>query len=318
MHAAFLDWDSLNGDELDRSQLDVLPLDWQYFSNINTTELEQTINDFDIVVSNKIILDQRLLALSHRLKYIAIAATGTNNVDLKTAADKKIVVSNVRGYATDSVVQHVFMLILNLMRRFTHYQNSLANNEWQNSEYFCLLTHPVESLSGKTLGIIGYGELGQAVAKIGECFGMNILIAQSLTDQNQSRERVPLAQVYAQADVISLHCPLTPDSYDLINRDVFAQMKDSAFLINTARGGMVNEQDLFLALQSGQIAGAALDVLSQEPPESTSMLIKKSLPNLIITPHIAWASRQARQCLLDKVAENIRSWLAGKTINQVN
>ena len=318
MQAVFLDWDSLNGDELDRGSLETLPVEWQYFANIKRADLEQCIDEYDILISNKVKIDQPLFSRAQRLKFIGIAATGTNNVDLKAATDKQVIVTNVRAYATDSVAQHVFMLILNLMRRFSDYQCSLANGEWQSSEHFFFFFHPVESLDGKTLGIIGYGELGKAVAQIGQCFGMKILIAESIRDQGQKTGRVPLSVLYARADVISLHCPLTADTLDLINRDVFMQMKNTAFLINTARGGIVNEQDLYTALQSGQLAGAALDVLYQEPPESTHLLLTASISNLIITPHIAWASQQARQRLVDKVAENIHSWLKGKTINQVN
>ncbi len=318
MRGAFLDWDSLNGDELDRDSLHALPVDWQYFANIGRSELEDGIDDYDILISNKVNLDTALLSKAKRLKLICIAATGTNNVDLTSATDNQVIVTNVRAYATESVVQHVFMLILNLMRHFPDYQQSLANGAWQNSEHFCLLNHPVQSLTGKTLGIIGYGELGQAVARMGQCFGMKILVAESMDNKSQQTGRVCLTELYAQADVISLHCPLTPETENLINRDVFTNMQNTAFLINTARGGIVNEQDLLTALQSGQIAGAALDVLQQEPPKADDFLLKASLPNLIITPHIAWASLQARQSLLDKVAQNIQAWISGNVINQVN
>ena len=318
MRAAFLDWDSLNGNELDKSRLDALPVEWQYFANIERGQLEQCIDDYDILVSNKTNIDKPLLSRTQRLKLICVAATGTNNVDLQSSADKQIMVTNVRGYATESVVQHVFMLMLNLMRRFSEYQHSLAKGDWQRSEHFCLLNHRVESLSGKTLGIIGYGELGRAVAKMGQCFGMKILIAESLNKNKQQNDRLPLAEIYTQADVISLHCPLTAETENLINHEVFSKMKNTAFLINTARGGIVNEQDIFDALNSHTIAGAALDVLNQEPPDSNQKLINATLPNLIVTPHIAWASHQSRQNLLDKVAENIQAWLAGNVMNQVN
>jgi glycerate dehydrogenase len=317
MQAAFLDWDSLNGAELARDALDRLPVDWHYFANIERSQLQEVIAQFDLVVTNKVVLDAEILQRTERLKLICVAATGTNNVDLQAAQEKNIVVTNARAYGNDSVAQHVFMLMLNLARRFNEYQTSVRAGEWQRSDYFSLLSHPIESLQNKVLGIIGYGELGHAVAKLALAFGMQVKVAESFNHSQPKRQRIPLTELYQQADFISLHCPLTPQTENLINTEVFSVMKASAFLINAARGGIVNERDLLSALQEKQIAGAAIDVLTQEPPTNDALLLNANLPNLIITPHIAWAARESRQTLLNKVAENIEAWIEGNNINQV-
>jgi glycerate dehydrogenase len=251
------------------------------------------------------------------LKLICVAATGTNNVDVATAAKNNIAVCNVRGYAADSVVQHVFMLILNLSRRYNQYQQALQRGEWQRSEHFCFLTYPIESLTGKTLGIIGYGELGRAVARMAEHFGMQILIAESVVGKDKP-DRIPIDELLLQSDFVSLHCPLTEQTRDLIGERELSLMKDTACLINTARGGIVNEEALLKAVKTQQIAGAATDVLTVEPPANGHPFLDAHLPNLIITPHIAWGAKQARQTLLEKVASNIDAWLNGNVINQVN
>ena len=321
MKAAFLDWASLNGDELDVSCLDSLPVQWQYFSKVSPSELAELIKHVDIVVSNKVVLDAPLLDQAQQLKLICVAATGTNNIDLKSATQHNIPVCNVRGYASESVVQHVFMLMLNLSRRFGLYQKAVQDGEWQASEHFCFFSYPIESLTGKTLGIIGYGELGQAVANMAKQFGMNILVAESVTGKTQKRtdvNRVTLTTLLKNADFISLHCPLTEQTQDLIGDAELALMKETAMLINTARGGIVNEPALLNALQTNQIAGAATDVLTEEPPVNANPLLDSPMLNLIITPHIAWGTRQARQQLIEKITENISAWLDGTVINQVN
>jgi len=319
MKGAFLDWDSLNGDELDSSCLDNLSVEWSFYPKIQKQELDQAIEQYDILVTNKVLLDRPLLEKASQLKLICVAATGTNNIDLGTANELNIPVCNVTAYATESVVQHVFMLIFNLARQFVPYMNDVQNGQWQKSDFFCLLNHPIQSVCGKTIGIIGYGELGQAVAKTAKHFGMKVLVAESLSGLVKSADtkRLALNDVLANSDIISLHCPLTEQSTNLIDKTAFSKMKPTAILINTARGGIVNEADLLEALTEKQIAAVALDVLDKEPPNDNHPLLTAKLDNLIITPHIAWASHEARQLLLDKITQNILAWKDNDLINEV-
>lgn len=231
-------------------------------------------------------------------------------MDLEAARNQGIGVCNVTGYATPSVVQHVFMLLLCLLRRLPAYTTALEQGRWQQSPHFCLLDYPIEELQDKTLGIIGYGELGRAVAGMGEAFGMRSLIARR-DRRDQRRGRVDLDELLQQADVVSLHCPLSEQTRQLIGADQLALMKADAILINTARGGIVDESALYRALANGRLGGAGIDVLEREPPDEKTPLLQARLENLIVTPHIAWASRAARQRLLDQVARNIDSYLRG-------
>ena len=317
MRAAFLDWGSVDANDLDASCLTGLPLEWVFFPKVSQPELDDLLAETTILVSNKVVLDAAHIERAGALRLVCVAATGTNNVDLTAAAKREIPVCNVTAYATDSVVQHVFMLLLNLVRQQPAYQEALAQGRWQRSQHFCFLDYSIESLAGKTLGIIGYGELGQAVASMAKHFGMHVLIAQSLHAQPRS-DRVPLDDLLPQVDVLSLHCPLTTQTRHLISAREFNLMKPSAILVNTARGGIVDEAALLQALDNKQIAAAALDVLAEEPPGQDHPLLQKRRHNLIITPHIAWASRQARQKLIMGVANNIDSWLKGKVTNRVN
>lgn len=316
MRAVFLDWESLDHDDLDRQRLTALPLQWTFHAATTSAQVHERIAGQHIVVSNKVVLDAGTITQAAELQLICVAATGTNNIDIVAAGNRKIPVCNVRGYATPSVVQHVFMLMLNLMRRLPDYQQALSNDRWQRSEHFCFLDYTIEELAGKTLGIIGYGELGQAVASMARQFEMKVLVAQR--PGKTSAEHVPLTEVLAQADVLSLHCPLTDETRGLIGKTELALMKPSTILINTARGGIVDEAAMLHALQNGELAGAGIDVLKTEPPREGNILLQQRLPNLIITPHIAWASRQARQRLLDGVVDNIRAFLDGLTKNRVN
>lgn len=317
MKGAFLDWDSLGG-QLDTANVTALPIDWDFHAQLDEPRLMSLLPQYDILVTNKVILDPARLAMADRLKLICVAATGTNNVDLQAAAERQIPVCNVTGYATDSVVQHVFMLIFNLLREFPAYVHDVHAQKWQTSPYFCLLDHSIRSVRDLCLGIIGYGELGQAVAATARHFGMQVRVAQSfMPGAKKDPQRLPLDTVLAEADILSLHCPLSKYTENLLDASAFAKMKSTALLINTARGGIVNERDLLVALEQKQIAGAALDVLAQEPPPVHHPLIDAAIPNLIITPHIAWASLSARQQLLDGVAQNVQSWLEGACRNRV-
>ena len=317
MRAVFLDWESVDNEDLDSQCLRSLPLEWTFHPNTAAPQLQSRLQGCDIAVSNKVMLGADAIHSAKSLQLVCVAATGTNNVDLAAATGRNISVCNVRTYATPSVVQHVFMLILGLMRRLPAYQQAVHEGRWQHSEHFCFLDYTIEELGGKTLGIIGYGELGQAVARMGEQFGMRVLIAQRLHGTAQAG-RVPLAEMLEEADVLSLHCPLSEETRGLLGAQELARMKPTAILINTARGGIVDEPALLEALRQGSLGGAGIDVLHSEPPRDGNILLQQALPNLIVTPHIAWASRQARQRLLDGVAQNIQAFLNGQPLNQVN
>jgi glycerate dehydrogenase len=309
--AAFLDLASIYRDDLDLTALKKAVPDWVWFDKIQPQQIATDLSDVDVIVSNKVVLDKSFLQHTPQLKLICIAATGTNNVDLNAAHDLGIPVCNVRAYATASVVQHVFSLLLSLTTRSAEYLHAVKDNEWARSEHFCLLDFPIRELSGRTLGIVGYGELGQAVARIAEAFGMSVLIAKR--DDNDERSgRVALHEMLTQVDVLSLHCPLTEDNRHFISEKELALMRPDAVLINAARGGLVDEVALLNALKNNRLAGAALDVLESEPPSEKDLLIHTDLPNLIITPHIAWASIESRQRLIDAVARNISALGAGQ------
>ena len=316
MQGVFLDSATVDQHDLDLDALKASLPDWSIRAATSAGEVRGAIQHADIVISNKVTLDREALHTANTLKLICVAATGTNNVDLAVAAKHGITVCNVRGYATTSVVEHVFSLILALSRHLHDYRTAVNEGKWHDAESFCLLDYPVRELAGLTLGIIGYGELGSAVATMGKAFGMSILIAQRPGGANQTG-RTPMQQLLSQSDIISLHCPLTDTTHNLIDHSEFALMKRDALLINTARGGIVNETALREALQSGQIAGAAIDVLSEEPPRRGNPLLDESIANLIVTPHMAWASINARQSLINELTENIRAFLDGKPRNVV-
>lgn len=317
MRAVFLDWNSVDNQDLDRRCFEQLPLDWSFLPNTSSENVISALQGADIAVSNKVVLDKNVIEKCESLKLICVAATGTNNIELEVAAQKQIVVCNVRTYATPSVVQHVCMLMLNLMRHLPEYQRALTTGKWQTSEFFSLLEYSIEELNGKTLGIVGYGELGQAVANMARQFGMQVLVAQRLHGV-PTTDRVPLEALLSRVDVLSLHCPLSPETENLIGADELAKMKPSAILINTARGGIVDEMALLTALQNRTLGGAGVDVLVAEPPVNGNPLLEANLPNLIVTPHIAWASKQARQRLIQGVADNITGFLNGRLINRVD
>ncbi len=317
MTAVFLDRDSLNHDDLDFSSLQSTLADWRFYADTQPEQTASRIADAEVVVSNKVMLDEAALDAAPKLKLIAIAATGTNNVDLNVAARRGISVCNIRRYATPSVVQHVFALLLSLTRHLNDYQAAVRRGDWQRSGQFCLLDYPIRELGDLTLGIIGYGELGRAVADTAErAFGMRVLLAQRPGGPAQPG-RIALHELLPQLDVLSLHCPLTAETRGLIGREQLALMKPDALLINAARGGIVDEAALATALLGGKLGGAGIDVLSEEPPTADSPLLQQALPNLIVTPHIAWASRQSRQRLLDQLAENIAAFVAGRPQNLV-
>lgn len=318
MNAVFLDFASLDQDDLQLEDLNaVFKQQLTLYRATSPAELLPRVQSAEVIISNKVLLDAETLQQCPQLKLILISATGTNNVDLEQARRQGVVVCNCQGYGTAAVAQHTLMLMLNLATSFVRYHQAVQQGQWQRSSQFCLLDYPIVELAGKTLGIVGYGELGQAVAKLAEAFGMQVKIA-ALANRPQSASRVPFAELLPQVDFLSLHCPLTEDTRDLIGPAEFAAMKNSAFLINCARGGIVNEAALAEALLSGQIAGAAMDVLSVEPPKQGNILLDLAIPNLILTPHSAWGSVDARQRIVQQMVENVIAFQQGQPIRQVN
>lgn len=315
-HGVVLDLATLHPQDLDMSVLRATLPRWDMHEHTESVDGARRLQNATVAVTNKFPIDATLLARAPHLKLICVAATGTNNVDLAAAAERGIVVCNVTGYATPSVVEHVFALMLTLQRRLAQ-QEHAAHSLWAHQRGFCVLDYPVTELHGKTLGIIGHGELGQAVARTGAAFGMEILIAQRPGGDDRSG-RVPLDELLRAVDVLSLHCPLTSTTRGLIGARELSLMKKTALLINTARGGIVDEAALMHALQHGRLGGAGVDVLIEEPPRHGNPLLLHKLPNLIVTPHVAWASREARQRLIDGLTANIRAWLDGTPRKRVN
>ncbi|WP_075172085.1 2-hydroxyacid dehydrogenase [Neptunomonas phycophila] len=308
MKAVFLDAETLR--DLDLSGLEKAFSSLTIFDKTTQKDIAPRIQNADVVIVNKVKLDATLLKAS-QIKLICIVATGTNNVDLEAAKQCGIAVFNCQAYGVPSVVQHAFSLILALHTNLIQYQQSVEAGDWQKSDQFCLLNYPISELAGKSLGVVGYGSLGQGVAQIAKAFGMQVLIARR--DESDCREnRLPLAQLLPQVDVLTLHCPLTPATQNLIDEQALNLMKPSAFLVNVARGGIVDEQALANALKSGVIAGAATDVLIEEPPKNGNPLLDSSVPNLIVTPHSAWGSKEARQRIVEQTIENVNVFLSGE------
>jgi glycerate dehydrogenase len=275
-----------------------------------------------VVVTNKVVIDRAVLSSSEAkdLRLVAVAATGTDIIDREEAAKRGVKICNVPGYATQSVAQFTLALMLQLATGTARYADAVKMGEWQKSPIFCLLSYPTVELREKKLGIIGYGNIGQAVARMARALGMEILVAvRPGTAGPLPQGRIALDQLFCQADVISLHCPLTIQTKNLINAQTLALMKPSALLINTARGALIDEAALMEALRDKRIAGAALDVLSQEPPPADHRIIQaaKELDNLIVTPHSAWSARETRERLLNEVAETIGAFLRGEDRNRV-
>lgn len=315
MKGVFLDLETLGGD-LDLTALEACVDDWTLHQVSAQVEVAGRIAAAHVVVSNKTVIDAAAMEAAGNLRLICVAATGTNNVDLIAAARLGIQVCNVTAYGTPSVAQHVFALILALTTHLVDYRAAVREGRWSRSPHFCLLDYPIGELEGKVLGIVGYGELGGGVARLGEAFGMQVRIAQRPGGE-PAPGRVPLEELLPEVDVLSLHCPLTPATEGLIGAAELAAMQSTALLVNTARGGIVDEQALADALRAGVIGGAGMDVLTTEPPGADHPLLASDIPNLIVTPHIAWAARESRQRLLDQVAGNIRSYQAGAVRNRV-
>lgn len=316
MQGVFLDQASLDRNDIDYGVLKQAVADWRFYEQTAAADVSGRINTAEIVISNKVVLGEEHLAAARHLRLICVAATGVNNIDLQAAQRHGIAVCNVTRYATASVAEHVFALLLALMRNLPAYDHDVKQGLWQRSDQFCLLDHPIVELAGKKLGIVGYGELGKAVADRARAFDMEVLLA-ARPGSAVAGDRIALADLLPQVDVLTLHCPLTPETAHLIGAAELELMKPSAVLINTARGGIVDEAALADALRDRRLAGAAVDVLSSEPPADDQPLLAADIPNLIVTPHIAWASRQARQRLVDEIAANIIAWQQGEPRNRV-
>ena len=317
MRGVVLDLDSLSPQDLDLHPLQQQLDHWDLYPHTTPDQVCKRIADAQLVITNKVKLTAEHLQSCPTLKLICVAATGTNNIDLDAATKAGIQVSNARHYATASVVEHVFALLLTLTRRLDRYRQCVEEGDWCDSQEFCLFDETIGELSGHTLGIVGYGVLGKAVAQMARAFSMDVQVAQSLHGVPHP-DRVPLETLLETSDVISLHCPLSDATRDLIDAPALARMKPGAILINTARGGIVDEQALVIALRKNRLQAAAVDVLSQEPPDKHNPLLEFHSPRLIVTPHVAWASRPARQRLVNELSENIKAFLRGKQRNRVN
>lgn len=291
---------------------------WTEYQMTQPNETAARLQNATSTITNKVALREQTLEQLPNLKMIAVAATGTDCIDSQYCRQKGIVVSNVRDYSIHSVPEEVFSLILALMRNLIAYHEDIKRGAWQKSEIFCILDHPIRELFGATLGIVGYGSLGKAVEKIALVFGMKVLISERKNAPDVRNGRSSFEKVLRESDVITLHCPLTAETRNLIAEKELEQMKNSAFLINCGRGGLVDETALVSALQKGEIAGAGFDVLTTEPPREGNPLLEIRLPNLIVMPHIAWASEEAMQTLADVLIDNLEAFVRGDPQNVVS
>lgn len=289
--------------------------EWVEYTESTAEEVRERIRDATVIISNKLSLGEPQLAKAPHVKLIAIAATGSDCVDLDYCRSRGITVCNVRGYAVNSVPEHVLMLILALRRNLLAYRRDVQEGKWQHSKQFCLLTHPLHDIRGSTIGIVGHGSIGKSMARLAESIGMKVVISEHKNARKVRSGRTGFSEMLQQSDIVTLHCPLTDETCDLFGPEEFAMMKRNALLINSARGALIQDDALIGALQKGLIAGAAIDCLREEPPGNGSPLLDLNLPNFIITPHIAWASDEAVQTLADQVIDNIEAFVAGRPRN---
>ena len=308
---------------LDRDTLVNRPFDFDFphtLSSYGTTEAHETlerIRGADIVITNKVVISAQAFAENPQLKLVAVTATGVNNVDVEAAKQNGTAVCNIRAYGNESVAEHAFMMMITLMRNLPAYQRDVAAGLWENSPFFCHLGAPMRDLNGKTLAIFGRGNIGKTLATYAQAFKMNVVFAEHKNAQSIRDGYVSFDEAIRSADVVSLNCPLTPQTTNMIGEAELQQMKPGAILINCGRGGLVDEAALVAALKYGQIGGAGFDVLTQEPPRDGNPLLKTRLPNLIVTPHIAWASQEAANRLFDILLDNINRFVAGNPQNLV-
>ena len=317
MRAVFLDFGTVSHDDLDTTSLERVLPGITLFPTSTEAEVDERIAGVEFILTNKLNITRARMRAVPGLKFIGLTATGTNNIDLPAARELGIAVCNIRDYCTTSVAQHVLGSILLLTHRFREYGQAAVDGTWSRSEQFTVPGAPIRELTGKILGIVGYGTLGRAVARsVKDALGMRVLVAERAggvadTSTLDSPVRVTLDELLRVADVLSLHCPLTPATTGLIGKRELALMKPDALLINTARGALIDLDALVAALKGGDLGGAAIDVLPQEPPANGSVLFEPGIPNLLVTPHIAWAAFEARQRAVDELALHVEDFLRG-------
>lgn len=315
--AVFLDHTSLDLGDLDLGPWRETFSELVLHGSTTPDQVAERLKDADVAISNKIMIDAATFAACPKLKLVLVTATGVNNVDLDAAREQGVVVSNCQGYGTPSVAQHTLMLLLAMATRLPDYQQAIHQGQWQKSKQFCLLDFPIVELEGKTLGLLGHGELGGGVAKLAEAFGMRVLSGQ-IPGRPARPDRVPLNELLPQVDALTLHCPLNEHTRDMIGAHELSLLKPKAFIVNTARGGLINEQALADALRNGHLGGAATDVLTVEPPVNGNPLLSGDIPRLIITPHSAWGSQEARQRIVGQINENALAFYEGKPARVVS
>jgi glycerate dehydrogenase len=315
MEIVFLDESTISLGDLDFSALMNLG-SYRTFSSSNEEQIIDRAKDAYIIIANKAPITRKVLSALPKLKLVTLIATGYNNVDLQAASEMQVRVCNVSKYASIPVAQHTFGLLLNLATKLHVYHQDVQAGKWQKANSFTLLNYRTFELSGKTIGIVGFGAIGHEVAKIARAFGMHVLVHAPSGIRDNSYPNTEWNDLLRASDVVTLHCPLTARNRNLIDQDALAKMKKTALLINTARGGLVDEKALFDALQSGTIAGAGMDVLSEEPPVRGNILL--GAKNILISPHSAWSTVEARQRLIDETVKNIQAFLAGEAKNVVS
>jgi glycerate dehydrogenase len=310
----------LDGYTLNPGDLDWLPI--QQLGNVTiydrsaNDEIVERAKDAEVLLVNKVVLTEAILDQLPKVKYIGVMATGFNNIDINAARKHNITVTNVKAYGPASVAQQTFALLLSLVNHAELHSQSVFAGEWVASPDFCYWKTPLTELAGKTMGLIGLGDIGSQVAKIALAFGMNVIAYRKHPAPTEGVEMVSLEAVFEKSDAVSLHCPLTDETKEIVNKERLSRMKPNAIILNTGRGPLINEADLAEALKNGTIAGAGLDVLSTEPPKADNPLL--SAPNCIITPHVAWATFEARKRLLQMVADNLESFQNGEAKNVVS
>ncbi|WP_042149985.1 D-2-hydroxyacid dehydrogenase [Paucisalibacillus sp. EB02] len=321
--AIILDGHTINPGDLDWTLLtelaDFTIYDRTSFSTNDTQLIIERSKDAEIILTNKTPIQREVIDELPNLKYIGVLATGYNVVDIQAAKERNIVVTNIPTYGTNTVAQTTFSLLLELTNHVGLHHDAVKQGEWTNNQDWCFWKKPLIELSGKTIGIIGYGRIGQATSKIAQAFGMNVIANKRTPNKDLETSQMKFAsldELYANSDVISLHCPLTEENKGMINKASIRKMKNGVLMINTARGALINETDLAKALNNGKVGGAAVDVDSSEPINENNPLLHAK--NCIITPHIAWATKEARQRLLEQAVDNLNAFLEGNSKNRLN